>query len=105
MIGWRVWYDDGKIYVSKTHRWTDVPWDGLMVKIIYYANGTKQIQHGMDWYGVAEHAEGEIHFSTMDSPETVKKRYKNPIMKQGRWGPDDYYKRIVAEAHASKWDN
>ena len=100
-IRWRVWYDDGAIYASDEHSWADLPDDGVLVRIIYYADGTKQIQQGTDYYYEAPHFSGEPVLGAGMDKDEIEKRYPGAIIKRGRWCPDEFYKKIVAEAFKS----
>lgn len=102
-LGWRVWYDDGGIYTSADHDWADIPEDGLLVKMIYYADGTRQVQQGADWYFEAPHHSGETTRGFGNDEKKIRKRYKGAVLKMGKWVPDRYYRRIVNEAMTSKW--
>lgn len=103
--GWRVWYDDGSVHDSRTLRWEDLPEDGLLVKMLYYTDGTRQIQHGMDWYYEAPHPQGVIRGTAMerDLPE-LPERYPGAILKRGRWAPEELYYRVLEAAMASTWE-
>ena len=104
-VGWQVWYDDGSIYDSDNSDWSDLPDDGVLVKMIYYSDGTRQIQQGADYFFIAQHHSGEeIHANSTKTIPEIKDRYQNPIIKKGRWAPDEYYQKIVDEAMSSKWD-
>lgn len=102
---WRVWYDDGTVYDSCRRDWAGLPDDGLLVKMLYYDDGTRQIQQGADYYFVAPHAEGDIHGASSAPLEVIRRRYPGAIVKRGRWAPDGYYRRICEEAHSSRGDD
>ena len=100
---WRCWYDDNNVYNSKDHQWADLPEDGFQIRILYYENGTKQIQQGMDYYYEAEHSSGETIYGTNMHLENITDRYASPVIKQGRWAPDGFYQDLVKIAMASTW--
>ena len=104
VVGWRVWYDDGAICDSNSFAWVDLPDDGVLVKMVYYDNGTKQIQQGADYFFIATHHSGEeIHANSTKTISEIEARYESPIIKKGRWAPDGYYQKIVAAAMSSEW--
>jgi hypothetical protein len=104
VLGWRCWYDDGKVYDSVKYDWKDLPDDGVLVKIIYYQDGTKQIQQGMDYYYEAPHCCGEVIRGTAMPRDDVFGRYDGAVVKRGRWTPDEFYQQVVDMALASQWD-
>lgn len=103
LLGWRTWYDDGTVYSSKDYEWKDIPDDGVLVRMLYFEGGGKEIQQGMNFYYIAKHHSGEeIVGCGMDSDE-IHKRYQDPIIKRGRWAPTIYYRKIVDDAITSDW--
>lgn len=101
-LGWRVWYDDGEVFKSDTYGWADLADDGILVRMIYYGDGTKQIQHGMDYYYEAPHEEGTIR-GTGNDLDDILIRYPDAIIKRGRWTPDEYYRETVEESMKMVW--
>jgi hypothetical protein len=100
-LGQRVWFLDGSVYVNE---WDKMPDDGVLIRMIYYLDGTKQIQQGLDYYYEAPHFSGVIRGAGMDKDEIVK-RYQSAVIKRGIWAPDEYYSKIVQEAMASTWEH
>ena len=72
--------------------------------MIYYERGGKQVQHGMEWYYEAPHHAGVIRGASSDPPEQISKRYPGAVLKRGRWAPDDWYREVMATAHAATWE-
>lgn len=104
-LGWRIWYDTGEIYSSGESKWEELPYDGILVKMLYYEGGGKQIQQGVDYYYVAKHHSGEeIHGCGMDK-DRIPERYPSAIIKYGRWAPDQFYRGVVNAAMRSIWEN
>lgn len=101
-IAWRVWFDDGSEYNSRDHVWADCPDDGVLVRMLYYRDGSRQIQNGLDYYYQAPHFSGESIYGAGGSKDNIEKRYPDAVIKRGRWAPDDYYREIVDKAFASK---
>jgi hypothetical protein len=84
-------------------RWEDLPDDGLLCKMIYYKDGTKQVQHGLDFYYEAPHHAGIIQGAGMCRDE-IEDRYPGAVIKRGRWAPDNYYRVVMQIAHNSRWN-
>ena len=51
-VGQRVWFSNGLV---TTHAWEEMPDDGILIRMLYYSDDTKQIQHGMDFYYESQH--------------------------------------------------
>lgn len=102
--GWRAWYDDGLVYDSNRHKWEDLPNEGLLVKMIYYDDGTKQIQTA-DWYIEAPHPKGIIRRTCRDEQETeMRKKYPAGVFKKGDWTVDEWQSEVVDLAMATTWE-
>ena len=102
-MSWRAWFDNDSIYTSRDSKSADLPGDGLLVRMLYYEGGGKQIQQGVDFYYEAPHSSGESILGCGMDKDEIEERYPGAIIIRGRWAPDEYYKRIVAEAMASVW--
>ncbi len=100
-LGQRIWYSDGTV---TTDKWEDIPDDGILIKMLYYSDDTKQIQHGMDFYYESPHHSGELIRGTGMAKDEIAQRYPDAIIKRGQWAPDEYYKKILEEAMASTWE-
>ena len=94
MIGWRIFYDDHEPVSSKEMDWDDAPYDGVQVVMIYKDSTYRKILQGYDWYFSLE--DGALVAANNDNPEVTKTRYKNPILKRGRWSSK--YAEIVDRA-------
>jgi hypothetical protein len=102
VAGWRIWFDDGRVYQSSTDKWEELPDDGVLVRMLYFTDGTKQIQCGNDFYYEAPHPQGTI-YGAANEAFWDPKRYPGAIVKRGRWAPDAYFKRIHDAAFDSVW--
>lgn len=100
---WRAWYDDGRVFGSDTINWEDAPDDGLLVKILYYPTGGKQIQQGVDYYYEVVTRVGLVQGAGMSKDE-IPARYPGAAIKRGRWAPDTFYRGVVDAAMASTWE-
>lgn len=110
VVGWRCWFEDettpGKlrVYDSQTSNWSDLPKTGLLVKMIYYDNGGKQIQTA-DWYIETPHPKGIIRRTCSDNQENeMRKKYPQGVFIKGDWTVDEWHNEIVNLAMASTWD-
>jgi len=88
--GWRAWYTGGRVFDSATTLITDLPSDGVLVVIVYFAEEWapgkpyRQIMMGNDTYhftpstGVFGHSDDDV--------ETVLERYgTDTIVARGQW--------------------
>lgn len=102
MNHWRVWYDDGSVYNSGKHVWTDLPDDGFLIRIIYDKTGIgKEIQMGMDYYYEAPHESGYPILGSGNDSDAIEERYPDAVIKRGRWAPNEVWEPTLAEAMAS----
>lgn len=101
VIGWRAWFDNGRVYDSRQHTWSDLPDDGVLVIMLYHASGTKRILSGSDYYFLAQHPEGPIYGQDRNPPDPA--RFVDLQEKRGRWVPDHVQERAEHEANASTW--
>lgn len=105
-IGQRLWFLDGSVHTCPPKKFSSLsmPEDGLLVRMKYFEDDTKEIQQN-DWYYEAPHHSGEsIRGSCSDKDyEENLERYPTAVWIRGQWGPDDYYRKVVDEAMASTW--
>ena len=86
VVGWRVWYDGGRTFDSRTMQWADLPDDGLQVMVVYYANGNRSMESGNDIYFEAPGKSGGlIYGSSLEPKRHILVRYPKAIVKKGRW--------------------
>lgn len=92
VIGWRVWYAEGKKYDSVSTKWKDLPDDGVLIIVLYFdgkrpdGKPLRRINSGVDWYFRAKGLKEFIYGQNNDTPEENKKRYGADILlKQGKW--------------------
>jgi len=93
--GWRVWYGDGSVYDSKQATWEALPNDGIVYIVLYFKELIKHSQlpyrrelSGYDYYFKSDGKEYFIYAGTNDLPKSINKRYKNPVIKRGKWVDD-----------------
>lgn len=98
VIGHRVWYSDGAVL---TDPWEELPDDGILIKMLYFKDGTKEIQHGLDFYYEAPHPSGGIIRGAGMKEDQIVDRYPGAIIKRGIWSPNEFYHKAVEEAMAS----
>lgn len=104
-LGQRVWFIDGAVYSSQRFHWADLPYDGLLVRMLYYEGGGKQIQQGTSYYYEAPHHSGEVIRGAGMDADDIERRYPGAVIKRGQWAPDEYYRKVVDEAMASTWND
>lgn len=102
-LGWRCWYSDGEVYSSDEYEWEELPDDGLLVRMLYFEDGYREIQQGMDYFYVAPHHSGEPIFGAGMDKDEIEERYPDAVIVRGKWAPHDYYRNIVDEAMSSEW--
>lgn len=103
VVGWRAWYDDGKVYDSESQAWSTLPDDGLLVKVIYYDDGTKQIQTG-DWYFEAPHPYGVVRRTCSDGEKAeMEERYPQAVFVRGYWTVDEWFYQVRDLAMVTTW--
>ncbi len=96
LIGWRVFYDNGKVFSSKDHDWQSIPMDGVLAVVEYYDDGTKEVHHSKDYYVLDD---GKA-FATNDIRPYLAKL---GTVKQGRWSKNSLFNQILAKADASTY--
>lgn len=106
ITSWKVWYDDGSCHEGVT--WDD--WCRLaearpnfgLVKMLYCADGVKQIQQA-DWWYEAQHPKGVIRATCNDSQkEVIEKKYPDAVFVEGHWTVDEWFYEIVNKAMGVK---
>lgn len=50
MAGWLAIYSDRSEYASSTTTWAELPETGVQVVVVFFNDGTRQINDGADWY-------------------------------------------------------
>jgi hypothetical protein len=106
-IGWRCWYDDGSEQTgSRFDDWCKLAESNpekCLVKMLYYCDGTKQIQTS-DWWYEAPHERGVIRATCSDKkkPE-IEKRYPEAIFIEGFWTVDEWFTECREAAMASSY--
>lgn len=103
---WRAWVWNtatGRIeeYNSVDHTWVAVPEDGFVAKMLYNEDGTRQVQHGMDYYYEMETRLGVIQGTAMPR-EDLARRYPRAVVKRGMWLPDHVYESVMVQVHESE---
>ncbi len=106
-IGWRCWFDDGSIFKGLSFEdWCRVAEsypDKCLVKMIYYGDGTQQIQTAEWWYEVA-HEKGVIRATCSDNKKpAIEKRYPEAIFVEGFWTVDEWFRECVDAAMLSSY--
>lgn len=94
LIGWKVFYDDGREFSSKDHDWKDLPTDGVLAVVEFYDDGTKEVHDSKDYYVLDD---GKA-FATNDLRPYLA---KIGTVKFGRWSKNSLFNKILAKADAS----
>lgn len=85
----RVWYPDA---VYDNPDWSELPELGLQVVMLYFADGTRRIMQGDDYFFRC----GDTYGHTSNRADLEK--YPGAAVVRGMWLPDDIYYGIVDEA-------
>lgn len=108
IVGWRVWYTEGRVFDSRNCQWQDLPDDGVLILYLYYDewSGDGNVRHrqkflGDDWYF---HEPGtDLFGSNNDSLEENRERYPDAIFKRGKWTSFSEFQAVQQEAWESEW--
>lgn len=106
-IGWRCWYDDGSTYTGLTFTdWTALAAsnpDHCLIKMIYYDDGTKQIQQ-MDWWYEVDHPSGVIRADCHDSKKSdIETLHPDAVFIEGFWTTDEWFNECIDLAMSSTY--
>ena len=93
VLGWRAWYDTGKVYSSKETAWEDLPGDGVLAVRLYFdqqaPDGTPLARVMLggtgDYYFCAPGPQGPVYGCNNDQPEETGQRYPGASLKRGKW--------------------
>lgn len=101
VIGHRIWFADGKVLDSKALSWKDMPKEGVLVIMVYYAELTpagkpfRRVIYSHDFYSKT----GD-EFTVSDKSETDVKQ-KDPDAKKFGLVSDDQMEKTVNLAMAA----
>lgn len=103
MIGWRVYYGDGKEFSSETTEWRELPEDGVAVVIVYQSNGKRLLCLGDDWYFLWTAPDGEPVIGSNKEPLWEnQRRYPEALFKRGKWTSTGMMHRLNQRAMEAK---
>lgn len=101
IIGFRTWYENDKVYDSKSTTWKELPDDGLIVVILYE---NKRLRSD-DGYYRRILSNKSFYWVMPDNPldvfyddENPTKRYPGAIIKLGKWVDYDQYEAVTVTA-------
>jgi hypothetical protein len=100
VVGWRVWTDDGNHWSSDQHDFVALPRDGVLGMIVHFADGTRRVATGADYYFCASGNEDVIMGSDMQLP--TPDRYHDLIVLRGRWTDDITMSRVETDLNAAR---
>jgi hypothetical protein len=104
VVGWRIWYADGKCYSSAETDWAVLPDDGALIVMVYFSDDTKRIMSGGDYYWKWVTDDGEIAYGRSDAerpPDPA--RYPGVVAIRGKWASDVRFSAAEEAAHRSTW--
>lgn len=105
IFGWRAWYTEGRVFVSREIAWADLPDDGFLALTLYYNVAAPdgyplaRTLSGSDWY----FKQGDIYGSSMDGGDKadteaeIEERYPGASVKRGKWTTDAEMHGVVAQ--------
>jgi hypothetical protein len=100
VVGWRVWTDDGGCWSSDQHDFVELPRDGVLGMVVHFADRTRRVATGADYYFRASGNEGVIMGSDMQLP--TPDRYRELIVLRGRWTDDITMSRVETDLNAAR---
>jgi hypothetical protein len=89
LLGWKAWYNDGRIFRSDEFNWEDIPQDGLTVLRRYYYDPRSSTKYGENWCGQ------DLYILDDDYRDKV---LLPPTVKIGRWMADADFHPLFDEA-------
>lgn len=94
----RVYYEDGPRQLTPDADWAELPADGVQIVIVQFADGTKRLIGGYDWFFRARGPADWIFGAS--NPEPDPTRYRDLVRLRGRWTDDATYAALEADALA-----
>lgn len=105
VIGWAMYYGDGRRYTSADTKPEDLPKDGAQFRMLYFKGRNvsnkqryREAQHGYDFYLFAPSRHGTIYASNSDTLKENKRRYPGATIIRGRWMEHASYDALVKRA-------
>jgi hypothetical protein len=80
---WKIFYGDDSIYTSKKTKWEDLPKDNVQCLILYFADKTRKLFHGDDYYFKC----GDLYWGigeAVTSVQDILDRYPEAIILRGK---------------------
>lgn len=87
------------LYADRAYQdpdWAELPGDGVLIVVLYYADGTRRIMQATDWYFRAPGPADWIYGHT-DNPADID-RYEGAVRLRGRWTDDATYAAVERDA-------
>jgi hypothetical protein len=100
VVGWRVWTDDGNCWASDRHDFSAIPRDGVLGMVVHFADGTRRVATGADYYFRAAGNSDVIMGSDQQLP--TPDRYRDLVVLRGRWTDDITMCRVEASLDAAR---
>ena len=95
LVGWKVYYDNGKEISSQDSSWEEIPFDGILALVEFYSDGRREVHHSRDYYILDD---GKAYGTNNIHPYLQKMR----TVKMGRWSKDGLFQDILAKARGDK---
>ena len=109
LIGWKVRYEDGRVFSSRTSVWSELPADGAINVIKFQdelgsdGKPTRQILEGYSYYfRQVTTGGGEILGATEDTPAEIEARYPGAVVLRGKWTTEEIMYAAQAAAMADR---
>lgn len=115
IVGWMVWYDDGRRFSSKDREWIDLPVDGVMgIKLFeskLKGNGENQalILAGHDFYFKAVGSDGnpiygaDIEIRERNKLQEIRERYTDAFILRGKWASLEMMSKVSEQMRMAQW--
>lgn len=89
ILGFKAWFDDGKMYKGTLDDWLELPNDGLLYLVIYRDNDTRKLHCAVDYYFYYINKFNQPVYGSGDMPVSdIKLRYPMANIIRGRWTDD-----------------
>lgn len=96
LVGWKIYFDDGRVFSSREGEWKDAPVDGVQVLVEFYDDGTRSLHVERDYY-LLDDGKG---FGTNNITPWL---CKQGTVKFGRWSSNDKFRELVQKAKTEQF--
>lgn len=100
VVRFRAWYTEGRVFDGSGFKdWQALPDDGVLTVMLWFANGTRRVEQGNDFYWATP--EG-LYAHSNDAPEEIERRYLGASVKRGKWVTDAEMEQVASAALEAK---